>query len=329
VFAALLSALTACGDDDQGRADDSDAAAGRGGDSDASPMDSGPWTPPPPLDGGTTVECPGVDDEDTVTCMGQIGIAACCLPDGGCGTMTPIGKGCVPLDNPGGLDPSCEPVTAGGFELPGCCAPGGRCGGLGTFSGCVPRELLAGDPPPASCDYDADNNCTGMHELSVCDGNEDCGAGLTCAADFTGGRYSNYRCTDSLIEEDALAASMMGAVSQICHPGDECEVEGYQCLVNPMYQPTFAGRCRDTGDPVTDGPSGAGEINCAEDVCDAATQKCCVPITAEGTQVDAAYCIDRDEDCACSPPQSPPDAGAPDAGGQDTDSGTDDQDGGE
>jgi hypothetical protein len=295
--------VAACGDDTEDAAN-TGARAPEGGTMTAKDA-SMPWKPPPPLETAGPVRCQG--DNGMVTCQPQFGIAACCPERGGCGTLSPIGNTCIASTNPGHPDDSCEPIMVSGFNLPGCCAEGGRCGGMSAFSGCVPRELLAGNPKTAACDYDPENNCTAIQVLTVCDGNEDCDDGQVCAADFSGARYGNYRCmdADSLAQADAVAMSTNGAVSQICHAGDECVVEGYQCRINTMYQPEFAGRCRDTGDPVGSGfGSAAGEINCGREACDAKGQKCCVPVNADGIQSDSAYCAPLEAECKCRAPET-------------------------
>jgi hypothetical protein len=60
---------------------------------------------------------------------------------------------CVPLDQPGHPDPSCQPVTSTLFGvLPGCCTPTGSCGSFESNIGigCIQIPLVT---PPMNCTY--------------------------------------------------------------------------------------------------------------------------------------------------------------------------------
>jgi len=273
-----------CGDDDSGSGSGgTGATSGTGGTGGIQPR-------PPVMCGGT--EC--IPPEGAAT----YGIVSCCLPDNGCGLETPLAPGdCLPPNQPGGLDPSCADFNMDPITLKGCCAADGQCGGLDVQSlGCIPGDKL--DLPAQSCTFQPDNNCTSIIDV-VCDGPEDCGSGQQCCGRFAGGSYDRFVCADTC---DEVAATIPGTWSEICHPGQTCSVEGYECR-SIDYLPPFLYRCRDTGSDLCEPgapanecvvavTSGANEISCGDTTCGAG-EKCCIRSPRD------PYCAPADGFCQC------------------------------
>lgn len=306
---ALLCALMAsvfvvgCGDDDGPGGAGGTSGGGSGGSSGV-----GGRQPPPPVTCGSN-ECTAPEGS------AASGIIACCLDDNGCGLQTPLAPKCLAPNQPGGLDLSCPGYTNPdvGIALAGCCAADGKCGALDPMTlGCIAGADLALDEQ--TCTFQPGNDCTAIIDV-VCDGPEDCGDGQQCCGRFAGGSYDRFVCATNC---DEAAAAVPGTWSEICHPGQTCSVEGYECKTSP-YLPEYLYRCRDTGDllcgsggamdacvaPVTSGPN---EISCGDTKC-GADEKCCIRTPRD------PYCAPADGFCQCiDEPTTDTDAGNTDAG---------------
>jgi hypothetical protein len=195
----------------------------------------------------------------------------------------------------------------GFITFPGCCTPDGQCGALDGSeggSGCIANDLLM--VAAQSCDYDPTNTCERIVDIA-CDGSKDCPSGQSCCGHYAGG-YREFVCAaDCMAEETAQG----GTWSQICHPGDTCAVDGYECRGNTDFLPEWLYRCRDTGvDPGAPGNTAADAINCGDSVCGAG-EKCCLSVPG-----DQGVCTPAGETCRCATSEVP-DAGSEDAGEDD------------
>jgi hypothetical protein len=324
---ALGCGLVACGDDDDGTAVDAgpdgsisgSGASGRGGSggkggSSGTAGVSGTGTPAgtggsagsagtmamPPLECGNDT-CPALEPGSAM-----LGVTQCCTDSDECGVKTPLAASCLPMDSPGGVDPSCPifEVMGGMLTWYGCCTPAGTCGAqAGGNLGCIPNaELMAAEQ---SCTYDPANTCERLVDVA-CDGAEDC-PGQKCCAVYQGG-YRKFECADDCAVADAPPSVYS---SEACHPGESCTVAVYSCFQNTMILPDYLFRCRDTGEaPVNTGGSVlANEINCGDAVC-GANQKCCISVPGQ------AVCTPKDQPCKCVPEGVDVDAGVEDAGQQ-------------
>lgn len=320
VLVSAMVFVVGCGDDD-GRENGTDAGpdGGGSGGSAGSGRDAGPMSGSGGRGGsggsGTSGTGGGVAPVmcGSETCAvdpggAMLGVTACCTDDDACGQETPLAPGtCLPLDQPGGIDPGCPTYDVMSFTTwYGCCTPAGECGALAAGSlGCIPNSTLMA--PDQSCTYDPNNTCERLFEVT-CDGAEDCGSGQKCCAQYDGG-YRTTVCADDCAAEEMEQG---GTWSALCHPGDTCETpEGmaeYMCLQNTDFLPDYLFRCRDTGTtPEQTGSTAAGEINCGEDVCGSG-EKCCISVPG------LPVCVPSSQDCRCTPEGGIPDAGTDDAG---------------
>jgi hypothetical protein len=234
------------------------------------------------------------------------GISACCLSDNACGLLTPFAADkCLPPDQPGGLDQSCDNVTMDTTVLRGCCGADGKCGAQAPALGCIAGDALGSTQ--RDCVFEPDNDCAFLTDL-VCDGPEDCGLGQQCCghlAGLTGGVYDKFACATSC---DSGATGMAGMWLEFCHPGQMCAETSYTCLAFPPepYFPDFLYRCGAnnngptlcgtpgaiTGmcvEPVTSGPN---EISCGDVKC-GTDEKCCLRPPHD------PYCAPADSFCEC------------------------------
>jgi hypothetical protein len=90
-------------------------------------------------------------NQTAATTLGPVELVACCADPAAsrCGLIT---DECLPLDQPGTLDPRCPYVDIATFgRLPGCCTPNSKCGWYeDKFGfGCSPSRLaqLVDCPP--------------------------------------------------------------------------------------------------------------------------------------------------------------------------------------
>jgi hypothetical protein len=319
---ALGCGLVACGDDDDGTPVDAgpdgqvggSGESGRGGTGagarggnggtggTGTPAGTGGsagsagTTAPPPLMCGTE-SCPALPAQSAM-----LGITQCCTTDTKCGLMTPLSASCLPLNQPGGIDPSCPAFMGAMTNYQGCCTPAGKCGALaGGMLGCIPNaDLMA---PDQACTYDPNNTCTRLVDVA-CDGAEDC-PGQKCCAVYQGG-YRKFECGDDCAAADAPP---MIYSSEACHPGESCTVAGYTCLQNLMILPDYLFRCRDMGEEPANltGSTAANEVNCGTSVCGSG-QKCCISVPGQ------AVCVPKAQACSCVPEGVDFDAGVEDAG---------------
>jgi hypothetical protein len=283
-----------------------------GGAMDAGPDAMAPFVPPPASTPTLSITCGDTLCELPME-VASLGVQPCCTDDDACGELTPLAPGsCLAIGQPGGLDPTCPDYEIMGFTTwPGCCAPGGQCGAYSAGAsglGCVPNGDLG--QPEQSCEYDADNVCRRLLDVE-CDGPEDCPRGQMCCGEFSfSGGYRSFSCQDDCL---ALDAQGDAAWSEICHPGQPCAMEGYECRARTGYLPDFLYRCRMDGtEPGAAGSTEKDEVNCGDAVC-GANEKCCIS-APEG----APYCGPKDEPCLCNQDgrHSPDDgdAGTDDAG---------------
>jgi len=98
--------------------------------------------------------CPGIDEDHCCTAAGTGEPGHINYPlgrqSGMCGTDLTVfgGTGCVQLDQPGELDPSCPDSTGSSGTKPGCCTDTGLCGSIDNTlgRGCYFRSGEVGEP---------------------------------------------------------------------------------------------------------------------------------------------------------------------------------------
>jgi hypothetical protein len=230
--------------------------------------------------------------------MSVLGMVDCCQDNDECGIMSTIAPDeCLPPDAPGGIDPSCPTFDTGSSTWVGCCTPDNECGARsampnGDTLGCIANSVLGA--PEESCEYDPNNTCTRLFEVT-CDGLEDCGAGELCCGHYDGG-YQRTACME--VDECAeLEETEGGTWSELCHAGDSCADDTLTCLENTTFLPDFLARCPTTGSgdaPTYAPPNEQGEFNCGSAVCESG-EKCCISVPG------VAVCVDEDEPCSCVP----------------------------
>lgn len=319
--ATLLLALVlgACGDDGGGSPRDGDqgmdasaspdgASPSAGGGGNGSRLDgSAPDASSTPGGGGATKTCGGTRCPALAPELAALGASACCAEADRCGIETPFAPGtCLLPGAPGGADLACPAFTPNAlFTWNGCCTPDGDCGALDGAGvlGCVANASLGA--PESSCTYDPANTCERVLEVR-CDGAEDCPGDRMCCGEFDGAGYRLFRCAASCAEREASTGTVW---SQACHPGDACEVGGFECRASPGYLPDSLYRCRDSGFvPSAAHSTAAEEVNCGDSICGPG-EKCCVSFPGL-----AAHCGPADVPCPCRLDTSPDDAGADDGG---------------
>lgn len=297
LLVSALFAASACSDDEddgKGGAGGKGGTAGRGGSSGGG---GNAGTGGGALSCGSTV-CPPVNEQAAEF------VQACCTQTGNqCGLQTPLTEGCLPLDAPGSLDPTCPTVAvAEGFSMRGCCLPGGTCGvATGQLGlGCV--EFASDGQAPTSCTYDPTNTCTNLSEVT-CDGPEDCGDSQVCCGRYNGGPYDRFECRTSCDAPDGGNASTQWF--EMCHPGQTCGTNGYTCRTS-TFLPSYLYRCYTDGTEATNaGNTAADAVNCGSSVC-TGSQTCCWQSPGE------PYCAAAGA-CRCKQPSD----GGIEAGGND------------
>ncbi len=298
LFVGALLTASACSDDEDDGSGGKGGNAGRGGSGGrAGSSGSGGSGGSGELTCGTTV-CPPVNEQAAEF------LTACCTESGNqCGLLTPLTSGCMPMNQPGSLDPSCPTVAvAEGFSMRGCCRPNNTCGvATGQLGlGCVesPNDAQA----PGSCTYDPTNTCTSLSEVT-CDGPEDCSGGQVCCGRYNGGPYDRFECRTSCDTPDG--GNPTAQWFEMCHPGQMCATSGHACRTS-QFLPSYLYRCYNEGTEATNaGNTAAGAVNCGSAVC-TGSQTCCWQSPGE------PYCAAAGA-CRCNQPSD----GGTEAGGND------------
>jgi hypothetical protein len=147
-----------------------------------------------------------------------------------------------------------------------------------------------------------------------CDGREDCPIGQTCCGHyepvfFT---YSSIECRSRCDDSNDI---------EFCHPGQTCMRAGHVCRASLIIPYDFIGVCAlpSSSVPPLKGEAVAGDVACADASCSAASEQCCLrsryDFNAMSLSALEPYCAPLEHTCSCDHDPTPPDAGVPDAGG--------------